>query len=266
MHAGPLKNAGLFALASASAVALAGCATGGADADLRQATSAFSSRNYQQAIASADAALAHNPTGATRAEVLYVRGRAIEDQPAPSQAEADTNLQLARTQYVTALDARPGRALEGLIRASLADVAYWQGDYQTAAEQWQTAAGMTRDTDVAAWSLYLAGTSRQRLGQWPLADAIFVELGKRYPAAEPARRGREKQGLREFNVQVGTFANPQLAARVAGDLRRKSLPVKTRINPANQTVVLVGPYPTYAAATEARAGVQGVYADALIVP
>ena len=86
-------------------------------------------------------------------------------------AEAQGRLQQARLAYIDALKVgTESRGLEGLIRASLADVAFWQEDYATAADQGRAAYPLLEDPTVRAMALYRSGLSYQRMGRFDDAD------------------------------------------------------------------------------------------------
>lgn len=244
-----------------------GCAAQGTrPADTDAAARALTVKDYDTAISRADSALNRKPTGAALAETQYIKGRALEDKLAQNDAESKQNLQAARTAYIAALDAKPARPLEGLIRASLADVAYWQDDYNTAANQWIAAVPLLEDRDVAAWSLYRVAVSRQRLGQFIDADRVFAQVMKDFADSEPAQRAAEKTGKRNFVVQVATFAQPATADRCVRELQALRLPVQKQLDAQSRTVVTIGAFGRYTDAASARTKVVGTYPDAVVVP
>ena len=64
---------------------------------------------------------------------------------------------------------------------------------------------------------------------------------QQYPGSDAASRAREKQGFKEFNVQVATFANPQTANTTIGQLQKDGLVVRKGTDARGNTVVSVGP-------------------------
>src|SRR5688500_18707642 len=167
----PLRSAVIVATAAAAlcfAASSGGCAAKPDATDqLEQGYADLESRHYDAAIAKADAFLAANTTGgAGSAEALYLRGRALEQKGAANPHEARQNLQSARSAYVDALTREPSPELEGRIRASLANVAYFQDDYTAALNQWSTAYDKLDVPETRAWVLYRIGLCHQRLGKF----------------------------------------------------------------------------------------------------
>lgn len=247
---------------------ISGCVTPAQSAsELEQSRSALAARDYAAAVAAADTYLARSPNGPYVAEAYYLKGRALEDAPAANLGEARTNLQLARSAYIAALQTGiTDTRLEGNVRASLADVAYWQDDYATAAEQWIAAYGMLEDRQVKAWALYRAGVSQQRLGQYEQADKTLTLVVQQHPDTEPARRARTRIGVHGFYVQVATFTDKRSADNAVQFLVRSGNRASQRATPDGKTVVLIGPFNSYHQANTARLSLMTTYPDALITP
>ncbi len=254
------------ALLQATAL-LGGCVADKPVSELEQSRTALAARDYANAITAADTYLARSPTGPHAAEAYYLKGRALEDEAAASLGEARSNLQQARTAYIAALKTGiTDTGLEGNVRASLADVAYWQDDYATAAEQWIAAYGMLEDRSIKAWSLYRAGVSQQRLGQYDSADKTLQLVVQAHPDTEPGRRAKTRIGVRGFYVQVATFADKRSADSAAQTLVRNANRISQRNTPDGKTVVLVGPFTSYGQASGMRGTLAKQYPDALITP
>ncbi len=188
-------------LISSFVIALAGCTSQPAEqqkATLRAGYDSLEARQYEQAIAQADAYLARVPHGPGSAEALYLKGRGYEGRVAHSLAEAKANLESARTAYIQALSMNPPRKLDGIIRTSLANVAYFQEDYRTAMAQWATAYGNLEDRDVQAWALYRMGICQQRLGEFDRADRTFAQVQDRFAGSIPAQRARKHRAHAAF--------------------------------------------------------------------
>src|SRR5688572_29755717 len=99
---------------------------------LSEGYAALEQQQYEQAIRAADEFLSQSPAGPGSAEALYLRGRGYEQSTAASPHQAQSNLQNARTSYIQALERKPSPKLEAYIHTSLANVAYFQDDYNTA--------------------------------------------------------------------------------------------------------------------------------------
>ena len=184
----PVMATALLALSCAIAL-LSGCASNkAAKDDLSAGYRSLEQQHYDQAIQQADAFLAKNPTAPGSAEALYLRGRAFEQKTAANPHESKTNLQAARSSYIEALNRRPRTDLETHIRTSLGNVSYFQDDYATALQQWQTALPRIGNADTRAWTLYRMGLAQQRLGQFLQADQTFAQVQKEHPGTLPAQR------------------------------------------------------------------------------
>ena len=244
---------------------------GATGATLNQGYAALEARQYDQAMAAADAFLRATPAGPGSAEAMYLRGRALEQRvtdPAarPGADEARTSLQSARLAYINALKLSPSPQLEAYTRASLANVAYFQDDYATALQQWSAAYNGLDQPDVKAWALYRIGLSQQRLGQFEAADRSFAAVRQQFPASEPARRAEGKQGARGFVVQLATFNNPNNAERAVAALRRQGVLPNRTADAQGRSQVRVGPVQTYAQAMDLKRRFAAEYPEALIIP
>lgn len=245
---------------------LGGCA--GGNATLGSANASFARGQYHQTIQQTQLVLAQHSggSGEQAAAALYLQGRSFEQLQAGDEAEKQHYLASARRAYVDALSRHPSKALEGRIRTSVANVAYHQEDYTTALQQWQVAYQQTDLADQKPWILYRIGLSQQRLGQFEAADRSFAQVQELYANTEPARRAREKQGTRQFYVQVGVFSQPGSAQSTIDALKRMGhTPLQSR-DGQGRTVISVGPRLNWAAARQLQAQVSPQYPDALIVP
>lgn len=254
-------------VACGAAIVLSGCdAEQKAKSDLRAGYASLESHDYNAAIARADAYLQRTPSGAGSAEALYLRGRALEQRSASSRQEVLSNLQGARAAYIEALGQRPSPRLESYLHTSLANVAYFQDDFETAINEWTIAYDKLEDENVKSWVLYRIGLCRQRSGQFADADAVFKAVQERYPNTVPAQRAKEKQGARGFSVQLATFANSASADSAIGALRQEGVMATKQPDAKGRSVVLVGPLPSYQQATAIKQRYASKYPDALVVP
>ena len=245
---------------------LAGCESQPKATELDRARDALVARDYSRAETGAQTYLARDPDGPRAAEAYYIQGRALEDAVAVNAQQARENLQAARNAYINALKAVTiDRALEGLIRASLADVAYWQDDFATSAEQGQAAYAMLEEPNAKAWTLYRTGVSQQRLGRFDDADKTLRMVQEYHLGSEPAQRAVARIGVRGFNIQVATFANAAAADTVVANLQKQGYASSKRLT-GSKTVIFAGPYKSWGQASNARARLLATYPDALIVP
>ena len=258
------------AVMAAAVLALAfaaGCATNkAARNDLTAGYASLDAKRYDQAIQQADAFLAKEPNGAGSAEALYLRGRAFEQKVAANPHEAKSNLQSARSSYIEALNRRPPSKLESTIRTSLGNVAYFQDDYATALNQFQTALPRMENADTRAWTLYRMGLCQQRLGQFQQADQTFALVQQQHPGTRPAQRAKEHAGARSFFVQLVTFKTGASADKAIAALRREGVePARVETEQGYQQI-RVGPVQSYAQAMSLKTRFADRYPDAIIVP
>lgn len=233
---------------------------------LSQINDSLEARQYAQVIAASNELLAAQLDTPDSAGALYLRGRAYEDQPNQTQAQANANLQNARTAYIAALDHNPPPLLESYIRASLANVAYFQDDYTTAAQQWLAACDHLDSADLKSWSLYRAGVSRQRLGEFAKADPLFRQVMQEYPNTIPAQRSREHVGARSFYVQLAAYSTIQRAQSAAQAAQSQGVATQVAADGQGHFILRTTPLPTYAAARAAQLRLAGTYPGAFVFP
>lgn len=233
---------------------------------LSQMRTNLSQKQYAQVVTQADAFLHEFPGSEEAAEALYLRGRAFEDRTSSNPAEARANQQSARQSYEQALLHRPERALEGYIRASLANVAYFQDDYTTASEQWLAAYSKLENNELKAWSLYRAGVAEQRLGRFGQADHTFQLVRQYFPGSEQARRAADRTGLRAFFVQVATFNDAANAGALQSELRAQGYAATIADASGDLRVVRIGPMSSYNDARQLQIRLNAKYHGTLIVP
>jgi TolA-binding protein len=245
--------------------AMAGCVDP-AQQTLRRGYDALDAQQYEEAINRADEYLQQQPAGPGSAEALYLRGRAYERKLAANPAEASKHLQEARRAYIDALKLNPGRKLTSYIRTSLANVAYFQEDYETALTQWTAAYEALQEPEVKAWVLYRIGLCQQRLGRFDAADRTFAAVEQSYRGSLPAQRAREHVGMREFYVQVGVYSSVAGADKASGQVRQAgAVPVRF-VDNKGRYVIRAGPYKSYKEARNLRERLNDRFPDALVIP
>jgi TolA-binding protein len=238
---------------------------------LTQGFAALEQRQYDQAMAKADAFLRASPAGPGSPEAMYLRGRSQEQKVTdpsarPSAEDVRMGLQSARLSYINALKLNPSPKVAAYTRASLANVAYFQDDYQTALQQWSAAYDQLDQPEIRAWALYRMGLCRQRLGQFDDADRTFAMVQQQFAGSEPARRSQSHQGARAFFVQLATFNTPTNADRAVSALKRQGVPVTRSRDAQNRSLIRVGPVRTYAEAKQLKRRFATDYPEAIIIP
>lgn len=227
---------------------------------------ALEQKQYDQAIRQADSILQNKGSNVDTAAAYYLKGRAIEQRVKADPGSADQDLTLAKTNYNRALQLGPPKKLEGYLRSSLANVGFFQNDYNTAFEQWSKAYDLLEEQDLKAWALYRIGISQQRLGRFDHADKTFSAVQTVYPGTEQARRAKEHQGATGFYVQLATFKNASSADNAIKELKQQGVTATKTTDPRGLSIVRVGPVNTYAEAQQLQGRFTAKYADALIIP
>jgi tetratricopeptide (TPR) repeat protein len=263
-----MRNMRIVGCLIAACVLLAGCNSPSMQSreSLNAGYQALEQKQYDQAIAKADDFLRQHPHGPGAAEALYLRGRAFEERLSPNEHDAAMNLQTARNSYLQALSLTPPKGLEAYIRTSLANVAFFQDDYVTALDQWNGACDQIAEKDLKSRVLLRIGITQQRLGQFEKADQTFAKVLQSYPETLEAQRAREKQGARQFFVQLATFKSAASAEKLIADLKKQGMTPYRATDSQGRHLVSVGPAKTYDQAKVLKQKFAGPYPDALIIP
>jgi tetratricopeptide (TPR) repeat protein len=249
-------------------LAIAGCVDQTSRQSLQAGYAALDSKQYDQAISEADAFLTKTPQGIGSADALYLKGRALEERATSSsdKARAKQDLQAARTAYIQALQLNPPRTLEGRIRAGVANVAYWQDDYSTAAQQWSAAYQNVEDPATKSFILYRVGLAQQRMGEFAQADQTFASVQQQFPGTEGATRAKERQGARAYSVQLATYANAATADANIAQLRKEGLNPTRTVDPQGRVIVAIGGLGNYQQATQMKTRLASRFPNAMIIP
>jgi tetratricopeptide (TPR) repeat protein len=221
-------------------------------------------RNLYSAISRCDVFLGNAPQGQGSAEALYLRGRAYEERKARNLQEAKANLAAARLSYERALGLTPAGLLEAYVRTSLANVAFHQEDFATAASEWTLAYSALDRQDLKSLVMLRIGVCQQRLGRFADADRTLYAVQRQHPNSEAARLANQRQGLRTFWVQLAVFKTAAGADRAIAALQGERV-IRTR-DSQNRHVLRLGPYSTYADARAVRQKHAPIYPDAYVVP
>lgn len=238
---------------------------------INAAYSAFNARQYDAAMSGAERVLAGNPNGRGAAEAHYLKGRVLEERAKKADDAKDVPaaraaLQSARESYNAALKAKPMPAVEGNIRAGIANVAYFQEDYATAIAEGLASEPKVTEPQVKAWVLYRVGMSQQRFGNFAEADQTFAKVQQQFPNTDQARRAAAHRGLSAFYVQVGAYDSTTNADAAVAGLRTEGV-IGMRTNDANgRNIVRVGPMRTYDEAKKLRTRIAGKFPDSMVIP
>ena len=252
----------------------AGCVENTTNANRQNLNAGYQSlaaKDYDAAMARAAEFLHHNPEGPGSAEALYLQGRVYEaraqqDAAASNNSQAHQDLRDAKGAYDRALQSAPPARLDALIRAGIANVAYFEDDYPTAMQKWAEAYDGIQPAEARAWVLYRIGLCQQRLGRFDQADNTFTIVRHDYPGTEPAQRAGSHLGARAFWVQVGAYDQRANADKLVSSLQSQGFRVAKSIEPDGKQAVRVGPANTYSQAKSLKDRLASVYPDAQIEP
>jgi len=263
-----MRNSTHVVLLFISTLVIAGCVDQNSRQSLQNGYAALDAKQYDQAISDADSFLGKTPQGVGSADALYLKGRALEERATNSSdaARAKQDLQAARTAYIQALQSNPPRTLEGRIRAGVANVAYWQDDYQTAAQQWAAAYENIEDPATKSFILYRVGLAQQRLGEFSQADQTFASVQQQYPGTDGAIRAKERQGARAYTVQLATYANAATADANIAQLRKEGLNPTRTVDAQGRVIVAIGGLSNYQQAMQMKNRLASRFPNALIIP
>jgi tetratricopeptide (TPR) repeat protein len=262
-----------FAVSALVAIACAvapGCVDVAARQQLNDGYTALEGGQYDTAYADATAYLAKNPSGVGSAEAYYLEGRVYEQRAqdarySPSPAQMRANLTAARDAYGRGLALKPTPKVQSLLHSQIANIAYYEEDYETASREWQTAYQNAEPDTVKAPILYRIGLCQQRMGRFAEADRSFTLIRQQFPDTEAAGKAAAHLGARAFFVQVGVFADAANAEKAAGALRQQGFPTSRAVD-AGRQIVRVGPLTTYTDAKGMKSRLAGLYPGAIIQP
>jgi tetratricopeptide (TPR) repeat protein len=223
-------------------------------------------------MSSADEFLRDHPNGGPgSAEALYFEGRAYEHRAetaaaANNEAGSKQDLQNAQWSYERATQQTPSAQLEPLLHAGIANVAYFQDNYEKAMNEWAQAYPGLQGNDTKAWVLYRIGLCQQRLGRFEQADTNFALVRQQFPTSEPAARAATHQGARAFYVQVGAYTDARNADGAVATLKSQGFTATKATEPSGKQAVRVGPAQTYADAKTLKSRLLEKYPTAMIEP
>jgi tetratricopeptide (TPR) repeat protein len=224
--------------------------------------------NHQpdNAIAAARAFLAEESTGPRASEALYLEGRGFEERTSTSPEDRNRNLSEARSCYWQSLQQNPPPSLERDVYTSLSSSDFQLDNYADCIQESTAAMQLSTDSGAKENLLYRIAVCQQRLGTFTAADQSFRQVEQRYPNTTLAQSAHQREGMREFYVQVGTFAHPEQATAVADALTKGGSVVSQRTNTDGDIIVDAGPYPTFKQAKALLDSIIRQYPLAVVVP
>jgi len=266
-----MRNYQLLLAAGFLAMFLAdGCQTQQTRKVLESGNAQLEDKQFDQALTSANQVILSDEhlEPVALATALYLRGRVYEDRPKNDTAAAARDIQLARDDYLKALQNNPDRLLEGRLHAGIANVAFNQDDYLTALNEWKNAGGMLEKPEDQALTLFKIGRTNQRLGRWADADQAFISVQQQVPGTALAKRAAQLQGARKFYVRVATFRSANDADLAVGNLRGHGLAAARTGDVATPQlqILRIGPLDNYRQAMSMKRQAAAFYPDAIIEP
>jgi TolA-binding protein len=229
---------------------------------LVQASNAYARGDAQAASAKLDRLIKDFGRAPEVAEAHYLRGLCrMKMSQAPGAArDFEDAIRTSRREDLTAL-----------ARASLASIAFQNGDWSRAADLYAQSVRHLPDQPPTDQILYNAGVSLQRVGRWREAAFQFSRIVDKFPGRPLAADARRMLGWRHeyFTIQLAAFANPASATTAVEQFRARGLDA-VQENQARDGgalwVIMTGRYTTHAEASTALARVRQVEPGAFIIP
>ncbi len=227
---------------------------------------ALEQNQFDKALSVSDAIINSDAERGDVAAAHYLHGRAIEQRVKADPAAAQNDLSVARTDYNRALQLGPTKKLEGYIRASLANVDYFQDMYPDALGQWSAAYELLVEPDLKAWTLYRMGLCQQRMGRFADADRTFLQVQSRFAGSEQATRAHDRQGVNGFFVQLATFNNSKDADAAVAEVKQQGFTPVRSTDARGLATLRIGPVRTYMEAMQIKQRFAAKYPYAIILP
>lgn len=196
------------------------------------------------------------------AEAYYVRGLCRLKTQQTNMAASD---------FTEAIKRSKRSDLTARARASLAAIAYQQGQWTRAADLYAQALADLPDDEPKDRILYCAGLSLQRAGRWKESRFAFGEIRHKFRQSAVADEAMRISGWEHdyFTIQLGAFSDADKAAVAVKGYRTQGLDATQEYLPRgsrNLWVVMAGRYADYEAAENALRQVRRQHPDAFIIP
>jgi TolA-binding protein len=247
-----------------NAVAVAGCASlpSAEQEQLRLAASQYVRGDSTAAVQKLDRIIRDYPRAAEIAEAYYIRGLCHARSGRADAAKQDLR---------KAISDGKREDLVADAQASLAGIAYKEGDWSTAANYYADAIKGLPDSPPKDQIHYHAGVAMQRSGQWRQAQQQFAMILFKFRQSSVAAPAQRQAAWKHefFSIQVGAFSSTAQADKAIEGFRAKGLDTFQEFSSPDggaKWLVLSGRYTTWAEAQAALARVRRVQADAYIVP
>lgn len=154
---------------------------------------------------------------------------------------------------------------------ALGTIHYEDGRWAAAGDAYASAAERMPKRPPHDVALYRGGVAFERCGKWSRSRPLFQELVSRYRGSQLAAQAERRLAadVDHFAVQCGAFGRRENADLQANQLRSRGFGVYVRQETREGKplfVVLVGPFPDYAAAQANLARIRESVPDATIFP
>lgn len=229
---------------------------------LRDGNAQYQTGQYEEAERSMTKFIGRYSSSPASAEAYYVRGMARLALGQRGEAGED---------FHAALKASKRRELTARAQAGLGNMAFDDGDYESAAKWLGKSLPVLSAEPPADEITYRLGVSYQRVGGWSQARKLFARIVEDYPdrPIEALARRQAAWNREYFAIQCGAFRQGANADKQAELLRRQginaeSIPDTWEDQPL--FVVQVGRFDTYQQALKELPRVQQVVGDAIIRP
>jgi len=263
-RARPVSGYGSFVWAAAFS-ALAGCTTlpEAERQSLIAASDMYRRGEISSATARLDRLISNYGQTVEIAEAYYLRGLCRTKGRELAGASEDFEQALSKSKR----DDLTARA-----RASLATIAYKQGNWAKAAELYTAAIPDLPDRPPKDEILYGAGICLQRIGKWREAAFQFGRILSKFRGRPIAADARRTAGWPHeyYSIQLGAFQNADNAEQAVRSFRAKGVAaVRSENLPRNgyaMWVVMAGRYRAYAEAAAALPQLRRIQEEAYIIP
>jgi TolA-binding protein len=260
------QRAGLRSLGLVCALSLVGTGCQQLTPEARQQLSdgvhAYEKGNFSSANTTLGQFIEKYKEAPEAAEASYVRGLCQLKLNHRSEARRD---------FDWAVQKSARRDLTARAQASLAVMAYDDGDWATAGRLYAEAIPWVSDIKEYDEHLLRYGVCMQRLGQWDQSRQQFAQIIQKYPSTPAGKAAKEAMGWNRpfFTIQCHALSRPDAAAGEVARLRKLGLEashlMETRQGHAVY-LIQVGQYKTYDEARQALERVKRNVPTARIMP
>lgn len=258
------RRAYRLAAAALCLLGAAGCASlpAAERQQLRDASRQYQAGNTTPAVSTLDRIIRDYGQAAEIGEAHYIRGLC---------RFKTLQLQAASEDFERGISKSNRSDLTARCRASLAAIAFQNGNWRQAAELYGRAVGDLPDAPPTDAVLYAAGIAMQRAGDWKNANIQFARILHRFRNRPLATDARRMALWRHpyYSIQLGAYRDADRAGKATQSLRAQGFDVCQEHMPRDGQalwIVMAGRYGTYDEARVALGRARQRQSQATIVP